>query len=55
MVVKGRDYGPQANVFSYVVFDYEDPNCTCLCIKKGKSAEEAKARAEQFLAQRISR
>jgi len=47
MVVKGRDGGAQANVYSYVIFDYQDPRCSCVRIAKAKSAEEAKVRAER--------
>lgn len=47
MVVKGRDGSAHANVYSYVVFDYEDPHCSCVRIAKAKSADEGKARAEK--------
>jgi hypothetical protein len=47
MVVKGRDGGDYANVYSYVVFDYSDLHCSCVRIAKAKSVEEGKARAEK--------
>lgn len=49
MVVKGRDDGTDAKVYSYAIFDYANTRCSCVRISKAKSAEEAKARAESLI------
>jgi hypothetical protein len=56
MAVRGREGGTHWNTFSYVVFDYEDKECSCKVIRKSKggSIESAKLDAEREIRIRMA-